>query len=97
MRIISEKAVKTFVEAHPGSRKSMAIWIDLMHAGRWENPAQVKEVFGSADVIPNGRMVFNVGGNKFRIVCLMGFRSKTVFVRFVGTHKEYDSIDATTI
>ena len=97
MRIISEKTIKNFIEAHPSARKPMSIWIDLIRAGRWENPVQVKEMFGSADIVPNGRMVFDIGGNKFRIVCLMGFMSKTVFVRFVGTHKEYDKIDATSI
>lgn len=97
MRVISKKTLQSFIETHPNAKKPIAIWLEIVSKKEWDNPAQIKEVFGSADIIKNGRAVFNIGGNNFRIVCLMGYRTKRMFVKFVGTHAEYDKIDANTV
>jgi len=57
----------------------------------------VKATFRSADIIPNGRVVFNIGGNKYRLVAAIHYRGKRAYVRFIGTHREYDNIDVRTI
>jgi mRNA interferase HigB len=59
--------------------------------------ADVKEMFRSADILPNERVVFNIGGNKYRLIVAIHYRAKRVFVRFIGTHTEYDKIDATKV
>ncbi len=97
MHIISKKRLKDFADRHPSAKKAFKIWIDWAANAQWSCPNDVKADDKSADVIANGRMIFNVGGNKFRIVCLMGFLAKRMFVRFVGTHAEYDKIDPETV
>jgi mRNA interferase HigB len=69
----------------------------VVKAADWSRPIDLKEVFGSADILPNDRVVFNIGGNKYRLVVAVHYRGKRVFVRFIGTHAEYDRIDAATI
>jgi len=68
-----------------------------VRAANWSKPTDIKEVFRSADILPNDRVVFNIGGNKYRLVVSVHYRGKRVFVRFIGIHAEYDKIDATVI
>lgn len=63
----------------------------------WSTPAAVKEQFGDASFFKGGRVVFNIGGNKFRLVVKINYPYRVVYVRFVGTHADYDAIDATTV
>jgi len=69
----------------------------VVKAADWSRPIDLKAVFRSADILPNNRAVFNIGGNKYRLVVAVHYRGKRVFVRFIGTHAEYDRIDAATI
>lgn len=68
-----------------------------MRAAEWARPTDIKEVFRSADILTNERVVFNVGGNKYRLVAAIHYRGKRIYIRFIGTHAEYDSINAATI
>lgn len=97
MHVIAKKTLRDFTETHPDAKKPIRMWLDIVSKREWQNPAQVKEVFGSADIIKNGRIVFNIGGNNFRIVCGMNFQGQRMFIKFVGTHAEYDKIDANTV
>ena len=63
----------------------------------WSTPADVKQMYGDASILKNNRVVFNIGGNKFRLVVRINYPYRIVYVRFVGTHQEYDAIDAETI
>jgi len=65
--------------------------------GQWSSPAEVKALYGSASILKDGRVVFNIGGNKYRLVVWINYKFYTIYVRFVGTHEEYDEIDAQTI
>ena len=65
-----------------------------MEKAHWENPQQIKEQFGSASILKGGRVVFNIGGNKYRLVLAMDYRRQACYVKFVGTHRQYDAIDA---
>lgn len=75
----------------------MRAWVHLVRAVEWSKPTNVKAMFRSADVLAGGRVVFNIGGNKYRLVAAVHYRGKRIYVRFIGTHREYDAIDAKTI
>lgn len=75
----------------------MEAWYYEAKRAQWESAADVKAQYGSASVIGDNRVVFNIAGNKYRLTIRINYDSKTVFVRFVGTHKEYDKIDAEMI
>jgi mRNA interferase HigB len=97
MRIISVKTLKDFAATHPNIRQPLKIWIDLVKNADWDSPAKVRSSFNSADFLPDDRVVFDIGGNNFRIICKMKYPFRVMYVRFVGTHAEYDQIDAKTI
>jgi len=102
MRIIAKRALVEFCGRLPRlERKSalaaMIAWHAATEAAGWANYADVKATFNTADWVGNGKVVFDIGGNKYRIVGLMGFRSKRVWVLFVGTHDDYDQIDVTKL
>lgn len=71
----------------------MADWYATVSNAAWSNFADVRATFNSADYVSGGKIVFDVGGNKYRVVALIGFRTQRVFILFVGTHAEYDRID----
>jgi len=75
----------------------LRVWYSDVKKANWHNPHDVKKQFGSASLITNNRVVFNIKGNKYRLVVLINYSSSWVFVRFIGTHDEYDEIDASTI
>lgn len=75
----------------------MEAWHAEARQAEWSSPADVKASFGSASILLDGRVVFNIGGNKYRLVVWINYDFYTIYIRFVGTHKEYDEIDAQTI
>lgn len=100
MRIIAKSTLREFWETHPRgaeARTPLELWYAVVRRASWLTPAEVKSADGDASILKNSRVVFNVGGNKFRVVTRINYRSGTVYIRFVGTHKEYDQIDAETI
>lgn len=72
-------------------------WIETVQEAKWKNHADLKKMFPSADYIKNGRYVFNISGNNFRLVTVVIFIGGVVNIRFIGTHAEYDKIDSATI
>ena len=75
----------------------MLAWYRDTLKADWATPAAVKSQFGTASVLKDGRVVFNLGGNKYRLVVWINFPYRVVYVRFIGSHKQYDAIDAQTI
>lgn len=75
----------------------MMAWARQVKAAHWARPAQVKRDIGSASIVKDGRVVFNVAGNKYLIVVWINYPYRVVYIRFVGTHAQYDRIDAQTI
>lgn len=75
----------------------MRSWVSVVKAADWSKPTDMKAMFRSADILANDRVVFNIGGNKYRLVVAVHYRDKRVYIRFVGTHAEYDRIDAATV
>ena len=72
-------------------------WYRQIKAADWANPAEVKQAILSASILKNGRVVFNIAGNKYRIVVWINYPYRVVYIRFIGTHRQYDAIDAQTI
>lgn len=96
MRIISKRTLREFWEQqkYKDSKGQLEAWHDEVLKANWSNPQEVKAQFRSASVLKNNRIVFNIAGNKYRLIVRIDYRVKLVFVRFVGTHEQYDSVDA---
>lgn len=100
MRIIAKRTLRAFWERHPRgaeARTPLQVWYSTVAAANWETPAAVKSTYGDASILKDSRVVFNVAGNKFRLVVRINYAYRVVYVRFVGTHEEYDRINAETI
>jgi mRNA interferase HigB len=97
MRVISRKILRDFWEKHPDARQPLQTWYaDVKHA-TWTSPADIKNVYHNASFLANNRVVFNIKGNRYRIIVVVQYRHELIYIRFVGTHKEYDRINAGTI
>src|SRR5205814_5869940 len=97
MRIISKKMLKDYWEQESATRSALEAWHAEAKNAEWTSPSDVKASYGTASILQDGRVVFNICGNKYRLVVWINYHYFTVYVRFVGTHKEYDAIDAQTI
>ncbi len=97
MRIIAKKTLKDYWEKEPAAQTALEAWHAEARNAAWASPNDVKERYATASILRDGRVVFNIGGNKYRLVVWINYEFFTVYVRFVGTHKEYDAIDAQTI
>jgi len=99
MRIISVGRLKTFwgQSAHRDAEQPLRARVRVVKAARWADPPAVNAMFGSADILRDGRVVFNIGGNKYRLVAWVNYHFGVVYVRFVGTHRDYGALDAQTV
>jgi mRNA interferase HigB len=100
MRVIAVSTLKAFWNDHSEYRDAvgptLAWYRDVLKAD-WARPSDVKAQFGSASILQDGRVVFNIAGHKYRIVVWINYAYKVVYIRFIGTHEQYDDIDAQTI
>jgi mRNA interferase HigB len=97
MRVIARSTLKSFWEKHTDAKGVLETWYKTACRENWTCFNDVKRVFGSADVIAGNRVVFNIRGNTYRLIVKIHYNTGIVFIRFVGTHAEYDKIDAETI
>jgi mRNA interferase HigB len=97
MRIISRKPLREFAVRYPRAKGPLDAWFAEASRAKWASFAEVKATYRSADVVSGNRVIFDIGGNKYRLVVKMAYKCGTVYVRFVGTHEEYDTIDPETI
>jgi mRNA interferase HigB len=99
MHVISRKTLKEFYEK-PGmedSRGPLSAWFHEVKSSEWDSPADIKLKYPSASLLKGNRVVFNIGGNKYRLIVKINYATKTIFIRFVGNHKEYNRINAEVI
>jgi len=97
MRIFSRKILREFWKKHPDAQNPLQTWyLDVKHAN-WEKSSDIKVVYQTASFLKNNRIIFNIKGNTYRIVIVVHYKNGDVFIRFVGTHSEYDRIDANKI
>ncbi len=97
MRIIAKRTLRTFWEREPRAEQPLKAWYAVARKADWSSPADVKAVYGNASIVAGNRVVFNIGGNRHRLVVRFDYSRRIGFVRFVGTHAEYDRIDATQV
>jgi mRNA interferase HigB len=97
VNVVSRKTLVAFWTIHPEAEAVLSAWYGKVKAAEWATTHDLKKDFGSADPIADNRVVFNVGGNNYRVVVRISFRFKQVLIKFVGTHREYDQIDATKV
>jgi len=97
MRIIALATLRDFWNMHPDAEAPLRSWYTLASRSDWRRPADVKAAYRNASVVANNRIVFNVKGNDYRLIAAVHYNRGMMFIRFVGTHREYDKIDAGTI
>ena len=97
MRVIAISRLREFWERNPGARKPLADWLKEVSAAQWRVPQDIKTRYASASFLPSRRVVFNIKGNDFRLVVAVAYVQQALFIKFVGTHAEYDRINATTV
>ncbi|MGF1455878.1 MAG: type II toxin-antitoxin system HigB family toxin [Alphaproteobacteria bacterium] len=94
MRVIALKTLREYGERVPEASTSLYAWYHEVEAAEWKTPADIKEKYRSASILKGGRVVFNIAGNKYRLVVGVNYEIGIVFIKFVGTHAEYDKINA---
>ena len=92
MKILKFKLLKDFARKHPDAADPLMRWAEFVEKTEWKSHAELKQAFPSADYVGNDRYVFNISGNKFRLVTIVVFFQGFLHIRFVGTHAEYDKI-----
>lgn len=97
MRIYSRSTLKLFWKKHPDAEQPLRAWFAEAKQAQWKTPSQIKAHHRTASFVGDERVVFNIGGNKYRLVVAVSYLRGTVFVRFVGTHAQYDRIDVETV
>jgi mRNA interferase HigB len=100
MRVIALRTLKRFLDSGPeflGAREPTLAWYQQARIADWASPADVKRDVGNASILKDGRVVFNVAGNKYRIVVWINYSYRIAYIRFIGTHSQYDRIDADRI
>ena len=94
MRIISRKTLKEFAKRFPDAEGQLDAWFHEVKKAQWQTPADVKAKYRSASILKDSRVVFNVCGNKYRLIVKVSYANGIVLIRFVGTHGDYDKINA---
>ena len=97
MKIVSVKILKDFWVDNPNNEQHLKAWVDEVKQAQWSQPADIKGKYRSASILKNRRIVFNIKGNDYRLIVAVAYKYGAVYIKFIGTHKQYDAIDAETI
>ncbi|MEO7121348.1 MAG: type II toxin-antitoxin system HigB family toxin [Ginsengibacter sp.] len=97
MRIITKKTLRNFWEFHPDSEQQLKAWHQETSKAVWKNPGQIRFEYPSASFLANNRVVFNIKGNHYRLIVKINYDYQIIWIRFIGTHAEYDKINAKLI
>lgn len=93
MRVIARRTLRDFWERHPGAEQSLKSWFAEASTASWATPQEIKNQYAHASFVADNRVIFNIGGNKYRLVVHVNYDFGIVYIKFVGTHSEYDKID----
>ena len=96
-RIFSKSTLRAFWEIHVDAEQYLKTWYETVKNADWKTPTEVKQTYANASILKNNRIVFNIKGNSYRLIAKFNFEKQWLFIRFIGTHNEYDKIDANTI
>lgn len=97
MRVIAVSTLRAFWERYPDAEQPLKAWYEEATSASWSQPADIKVQYRSASVLKNRRVVFNIKGNDYRLIVAIAYKLQIVYVKFVGTRKEYDAVDAETV
>ncbi|MCH8533812.1 MAG: type II toxin-antitoxin system HigB family toxin [Flavobacteriaceae bacterium] len=97
MRVIAKRNLREFWEINPDSEQQLLVWYREATKADWNSPNEIKAQYASASILKNSRVVFNICGNKYRLFVEINFPRKWVFIRFIGTHNDYDKVDANNV
>ncbi|MFM8463232.1 MAG: type II toxin-antitoxin system HigB family toxin [Burkholderiaceae bacterium] len=97
MRVIAVSTLRAFWERYPDAEQPLKAWYEEATGASWSQPADIKAQYRSASVLKNRRVVFNIKGNDYRLIVAIAYKLQIVYVMFVGTHQEYDAVDAETV
>ncbi len=97
MRVISLAKLKAFYTEHPDAGQALKAWYDEARKASWETPQQIKDQYRSASFVGQNRVVFNIHGHKYRLVVAVAYKFGAVYIKFAGTHKDYDKIDVESV
>jgi mRNA interferase HigB len=96
-RIFAKSTLREFWEKFPDSEQYLKTWYDTAMSSNWKSPSDVKQTYASASILKDSRIVFNIKGNTYRLVAKFNYEKQWIFIRFIGSHKDYDRINANTI
>jgi mRNA interferase HigB len=97
MRVLAFATMRDFWQQHPDAEQPLKAWFEEASKAAWDQPSDIKAQYRSASILKNRRVVFNIKGNEYRLVVAIAYRLQIVYVKFIGTHKQCDAIDAHTI
>jgi mRNA interferase HigB len=97
MIIISKTIINSFSKMHTAAQTPLEDWYEQTKNADWRNFNEMRNTFNSVDAVGNDRYVFNIKGNSYRLIALIIFKARTIFILFIGTHNEYDKINASTV
>lgn len=97
MRVIAKKILRDFWARHPDCEQQLKSWYKETEASTWKNPNEIKCDYPSASILEDNRVVFNIKGNKYRLIIRINYHYQMIWIRFIGTHAQYDKIDASKI
>ncbi|MBS7328748.1 MAG: type II toxin-antitoxin system HigB family toxin [Oxalobacter sp.] len=97
MRVIAKRNLIAFYEKHPDAEQPLKAWYAEASKASWKTPQDIKDCYASASFLENNRVVFNIKGNQYRLVVSIAYNFGAVYIKFIGTHREYDRTDAATI
>ena len=97
MRVIAKKILRDFSLKHPDCEQQLKSWYNEAEIATWKTPNEIKRDYPSASILENNRIVFNIKGNNYRLIIKLNYHYQMVWIRFIGTHAQYDKIDAATI
>jgi mRNA interferase HigB len=97
MRVIAKKVLREFWQNHADSEEQLKTWYKEASNSNWKNPPDIKAEYPKASILKTGRVVFNICGNKYRLIVEINYSRQWMFIRFIGTHNEYDKVDAEKI
>jgi mRNA interferase HigB len=97
VRLIARRTLREFWERHPDAEQALRAWFHDVERADWASPADVKRIYANVSIVGDNRLVFNIHGNKYRLVVAVNYEYRMCYVRFVGTHRAYDRIDVATV
>ncbi|MBB1086970.1 type II toxin-antitoxin system HigB family toxin [Lysobacter sp. SG-8] len=97
MKVIAISTLRGFWKRHPDSEQPLKAWYDEAKHAAWTTPQDIKNRYASASFVGKNRVVFNIKGNDYRLIVAVAYRFQAVYIKFIGTHAEYDRIDAATV